>query len=86
MIIRESVNIAGREITIETGRIAKQAGGAVVVSQGDTYILVTAVASTDERDVDFFPLTCDYIEKAYAGGKIPGGLRVDGRGDGQYLR
>ncbi|MDJ0765371.1 MAG: polyribonucleotide nucleotidyltransferase [Myxococcota bacterium] len=74
MIIRESVKVADREITIETGRIAKQASGAVVVSLGDTVVLVTAVASTDARDTDFFPLTCDYIEKAYAGGKIPGGF------------
>jgi polyribonucleotide nucleotidyltransferase len=74
MIIRESVSIGDKEITIETGRIAKQAGGAVVVSQGDTLVLVTAVTSPETREGDFFPLTCDYIEKAYAGGKIPGGF------------
>ncbi len=74
MIIRETVNVAGRDITIETGRIAKQASGAVLISLDETVVLVTAVASADERDVDFFPLTCDFIEKAYAGGQIPGGF------------
>ncbi len=74
MFIKESVNIGGREITIETGRIAKQASGAVIISQGETMVLVTVVGSTEARDGDFFPLTCDYIEKTYAGGKIPGGF------------
>ncbi len=74
MIIRESVNVGGKEITIETGRIAKQAGGAVLISSGDTVVLVTATTMKETRDIDFFPLTCDFIEKAYAGGKIPGGF------------
>jgi len=74
MIIRESVNIGGKEITLETGRIAKQANGAVLIGIEETVLLVTAVASSSPRDVDFFPLTCDFLEKTYAGGKIPGGF------------
>src|SRR5271157_6028727 len=68
---RLSVQIAGSEITFETGRIAKQAGGAVVVRQGDTMVLATAVAGA-LRDVDFLPLTVDVEERMYAAGKIPG--------------
>ncbi len=75
MIIKESVNIGGREITIETGRIAKQANGAVLMTQGETVALVTAVASRKAREgQSFFPLTCDFTERQYAGGKIPGGF------------
>ncbi|MCU0664026.1 MAG: polyribonucleotide nucleotidyltransferase [Myxococcota bacterium] len=74
MIIKETIKIAGKEIGLETGRIARQAGGAVLVTLEDTVVLVTAVSSHDPRDVDFFPLTCDFFEKAYAGGKIPGGF------------
>lgn len=65
----------GRTITIETGRMAKQASGAVVVSCGDTMVLVTAVAAkTAKAGQDFFPLTVNYQEKFYAGGRIPGGF------------
>ena len=66
----------GREnIIIETGRMAKQADGACTVQLGGTVVLVTAVCSKRERpDVDFFPLTCEYQEKTYAAGKIPGGF------------
>jgi polyribonucleotide nucleotidyltransferase len=74
MIIKESVKIGNREITIETGRIAKQASGAVLISIDETVLLVTAVVTKDSRDVDFFPLTCDFTEKTYAGGIIPGGF------------
>jgi len=78
-IIRESALLGGRELTIETGRMAKQAGGAVVVQYGDTVTLVTATDG-GKRDLPFFPLTCDYIEKSYAAGRIPGGfLRREGR-------
>jgi polyribonucleotide nucleotidyltransferase len=70
-----SVEIGGREITFETGRLAKQADGAVVVRSGDTMILATAVGRTDTRpDADFFPLTVDVEERMYAAGKIPGGF------------
>lgn len=67
------VEFSGRTITISTGKMAKQANGAVVVSCGDTTVLVTAVATkTAKEGQDFFPLTVNYQEKAYAGGKIPG--------------
>jgi polyribonucleotide nucleotidyltransferase len=66
-----SVEIAGSEISFETGRMAKQASGAVVVRQGDTMVLCTAVAGS-LRDVDFLPLTVDVEERMYAAGKIPG--------------
>ncbi|HEY1776897.1 MAG TPA: polyribonucleotide nucleotidyltransferase [Solirubrobacteraceae bacterium] len=68
---RLSVEIAGSEISFETGRIAKQAGGAVVVRQGDTMVLATATAG-NIRDADFLPLTVDVEERMYAAGKIPG--------------
>jgi polyribonucleotide nucleotidyltransferase len=70
-VTRVSVEIAGSEITFETGRMAKQASGAVVVRQGDTMVLATAVAGS-LRDVDFLPLTVDVEERMYATGKIPG--------------
>src|SRR5919197_3955951 len=66
-----SVEIAGSEISFETGRMAKQAGGAVVVRQGDTMVLATATVG-NLRDVDFLPLTVDVEERMYAAGKIPG--------------
>jgi polyribonucleotide nucleotidyltransferase len=70
-VTRVSVEIAGSEISFETGRMAKQASGAVVVRQGDTMVLATAVAGSP-RDVDFLPLTVDVEERMYASGKIPG--------------
>ncbi len=70
-VTRVSVEIAGSEISFETGRMAKQASGAVVVRQGDTMVLATAVAGS-LRDVDFLPLTVDVEERMYATGKIPG--------------
>ena len=67
--------IGGKRLILETGIMAKQAGGAVVVRYGDTVVLATAVASKVEREnVDFLPLTVDYQEKAYSAGKIPGGF------------
>src|ERR1700757_1973306 len=70
-VTRVSVEIAGSEISFETGRMAKQASGAVVVRQGDTMVLCTAVAG-GIRDTDFMPLTVDVEERMYATGKIPG--------------
>src|SRR6516225_2622458 len=70
-VTRVSLEIAGSEISFETGRMAKQASGAVVVRQGDTMVLATAVAGA-LRDVDFLPLTVDVEERMYATGKIPG--------------
>lgn len=70
-----SMNLGGRELSIETGRVAKQASGACLVRYGDTMVLVTAVASSECREgIDFFPLTVDYRERAYAGGRFPGGF------------
>src|SRR5881275_1807543 len=66
-----SVEISGSEISFETGKMAKQASGAVVVRQGDTVVLATATAG-NQRDVDFLPLTVDVEERMYAAGKIPG--------------
>src|SRR5512141_1654944 len=72
---RVQVEFSGRTLSIETGKMAKQANGAVVVRSGDTMVLVTAVASKSIKEgQDFFPLTVNYQEKAYAGGKIPGGF------------
>jgi polyribonucleotide nucleotidyltransferase len=70
-VTRVAVEISGSEISFETGRMAKQASGAVVVRQGDTMVLCTAVAGS-LRDVDFLPLTVDVEERMYAAGKIPG--------------
>ncbi len=71
--IVESFELYGKQYRLETGELAKQATGAVLVSQGDTTVLVTAVVSKEEKDYDFFPLTVDFIEKMYAVGRIPGG-------------
>ena len=73
MIHNVTKQIAGRELTIETGKLANQAGGAVTIRYGDTMVLVTACASPTARDgVDFLPLTIDYEERLYTAGKIPG--------------
>ncbi|HEY2901169.1 MAG TPA: polyribonucleotide nucleotidyltransferase [Polyangia bacterium] len=81
MFVREGVSFGGKELTIETGRMAKQADGSVVVRYGDTMVLVTAVASTSVRPgIDFMPLTVDYLEKTSAAGRIPGGyFKREGR-------
>jgi len=71
VVTRQSVSIAGTEISFETGRMARQASGAVVVRAGDTMVLCTATAG-NVRDVDFLPLTVDVEERMYAAGKIPG--------------
>ena len=71
--ITESFELYGKQYTLQTGELAKQASGAVVVTQGDTTVLVTSVISDQEKDYDFFPLTVDFMEKMYAVGRIPGG-------------
>lgn len=69
-----SVPFGNTDMTIETGRLAKLAAGAVLVTMGETVVLVTAAGGSSPRTgFDFLPLTCEYIEKQYAGGKIPGG-------------
>jgi polyribonucleotide nucleotidyltransferase len=75
MVTTVETEIGGKQLILETGLMAKQAGGAVVVRYGDTVVLSTAVSSKVERaNVDFLPLTVDYQEKAYAAGRIPGGF------------
>ncbi|MCX5899745.1 MAG: polyribonucleotide nucleotidyltransferase, partial [Proteobacteria bacterium] len=77
MTVKETVSInwGGRPLTLETGQLAKQANGAVLVRYGESVVLVTAVISSKPREgVDFFPLSVDYVEKTYAAGKIPGGF------------
>ena len=75
MAHRISCTVSGKEMTFETGRLAKQASGSVLVQTGDTVVLVTSVAEKQGREgIDFFPLTVDYLEMTYAAGKIPGGF------------
>lgn len=80
-VLRKSIEVGGRTLTFETGRMAKQAGGAVFTSYGDTMVLCTATASKTPREgIDFFPLSVEYEEKLYAVGKIPGGfIKREGR-------
>ncbi len=81
MIHRQEAVIGGRVMSIETGRVAEQANGAVLLRYGDTVILATAVGSDEPREgIDFFPLTVDVEERMYAAGKIPGGfIKREGR-------
>ncbi len=72
--VRESVLINDKPMVFETGRLAKQAHGAVLISYGESVVLVTAVSGDERPGIDFFPLTCDYVEKTFAAGKIPGGF------------
>jgi polyribonucleotide nucleotidyltransferase len=74
-ITRKEINWGGRPLVIETGKIARQADGAVLVTYGETQVLCTAVANRSARPgQDFFPLTVNYQEKTFAAGKIPGGF------------
>ncbi len=81
MVHSVELEVAGRTLRLETGRVAKQAGGAVWASYADTVVLATAVASQTVRaGIEFLPLTVDYLEKTYAAGKIPGGyFKREGR-------
>ena len=80
-IVKKSVEWGGKTLEFETGRIARQADGAVLVTYGDTKVLCTATAAKEPKEgIDFFPLTCVYQEKAFAAGKIPGGyFKREGR-------
>jgi polyribonucleotide nucleotidyltransferase len=80
-VVKKEINWGGRTLTLETGRLARQATGAVLVTYGETMVLCTVVASKKpKKDVDFFPLTVNYQEKFYAAGRIPGGyLKREGR-------
>ncbi len=74
-IHKKTINWGGRELTLETGRVARQADGAVIATYGETTVLATVVADTAPREgLDFFPLTVNYQEKTYSAGKIPGGF------------
>ncbi len=81
MVYTKEVEIGGKKLTIETGKLAKQANGSVMVRYGDTMVLVAAVAASEPmQGVDFFPLSVEYREKAFAAGKIPGGfLKREGK-------
>ncbi len=72
--VRESVLINGKPLTFETGRLAKQAHGSILITYGESVVLVTAVSGEERPNLDFFPLTCEYVEKTFAAGKIPGGF------------
>jgi polyribonucleotide nucleotidyltransferase len=81
-----SVDVGGRALTLETGKIAKQANGAIVARYGDTVILNTACMATKANDKDFLPLTVDYRENTYSAGKIPGGFfKREGRPSSRSL-
>lgn len=74
-VFKETIDLGdGREITIETGKLAKQAHGSVVVQSGKCMLLCTVVSNYKQSDVDFLPLTVDYREKFAAAGRYPGGL------------
>ena len=73
--VKRTINFGQHELTLETGEIARQSSGAVLVSLGETVVLVTVVGKKEAKPgQDFFPLTVDYQEKTYAAGKIPGGF------------
>ena len=75
MVYSKEVEIGGKKLSIETGKLAKQANGSVMIRYGDTMVLVAAVAASEPMEnVDFFPLSVEYREKAFAAGKIPGGF------------
>src|SRR6266567_3394282 len=71
---RVTVEVGGRTLTLETGKIAKQANGAITARYGDTVLLTTACMASAMNDRDFLPLTVDYRENTYSAGKIPGGF------------
>jgi len=73
MMLRETIDFHGKKLTIETGRLAKQAHGSALVSLGDTTVLVTVVCGDARPEVDFVPLSVEYMERTYSAGRIPGG-------------
>ncbi|HAD25136.1 MAG TPA: polyribonucleotide nucleotidyltransferase, partial [Alphaproteobacteria bacterium] len=74
-IHRKEITWGGRPLSFETGRVARQADGAVIVQYEETTVMATVVAAKQPRaGIDFFPLTVDYVERTYAAGKIPGGF------------
>jgi polyribonucleotide nucleotidyltransferase len=85
--VTKTFEVAGQQVKITTGTVAEQASGAVLITKGETVVLCTAMMSREPREgIDFFPLTCDYEEKLYAAGKIPGAfLRREGRPSEQAI-
>jgi polyribonucleotide nucleotidyltransferase len=80
MYVKKTMEVGGRTLVLETGEMARQADGAVMVTYGETMMLVTAVMGQDARDFNFLPLTVEYNEKTYAAGRIPGGyFKREGR-------
>src|SRR5689334_25406561 len=80
MELKQSVQLGGVEFSIETGKVAKQADGSVIVRYGDTMVLVAAMGTKPREGIDFFPLTVEYREYGYAAGRIPGNyFRREGR-------
>src|SRR5262245_58581670 len=79
--LKESIKVGDKELSVETGKVAKQADGSVVIQYGETMLLVTAVSGTSPREgMDFFPLTVEYRESTYSAGRIPGNyFRREGR-------
>lgn len=78
--LKESIRLGDKELTVEAGRVAKQADGSVVIRYGDTMLLVAAVSAPTPREgVDFFPLTVEYRESQFAAGRIPGNYFQIGR-------
>ena len=74
MVVTKEVQIGKHKLIFETGKLAKQANGSIMARYGDTMVLVTAVAGGLREEIDFFPLSVEYREKAFAAGKIPGGF------------
>ena len=74
-IVKESALLGAHEVSIENGRIAKQAAGSVLIQSGDTMVVVTACTKPCDREQDFFPLACESVEQSYAAGRLPGPYR-----------
>ena len=74
-VYKKEIEVAGKKISLETGKIARQADGAIIAQCGETVVMATVVGSKKVNpDIDYFPLSVNYQEKYYAGGKIPGGF------------
>ena len=86
MFVRESINVGGRPLTFETGRLAKLAHGAVLVTYGESVVLVTACYSEERPGLDFFPLTCEYQEKTYAAKGVGKGGNRQSTGESAALQ
>ena len=79
-VITKSIDIGGKNLILETGRFAVQANGAIIARLGDTMVLSTVVSGKDRSDLGYFPLTVEYVERLYAGGKIKGSRFVKREG------